>query len=124
MKDVYEVLQQKEADIANVRHEIQSLKLVSSLFSGELTLKDAREFLWQKEADLARVRHEIESLKIVAHLLSEGSASDEPTETRGESAAEAQDIDDRSEATGTDGLRPSVIVKPRPTLWNLLKRKT
>ena len=26
MKDVYEVLQQKEADAAHVRHEIQSLK--------------------------------------------------------------------------------------------------
>ena len=124
MKDVYEVLQQKEADIANVRHEIQSLKLVSSLFSGELTLKDACELLWQKEAEVARVRHEIESLKIVADLLSEGSASDEPAETHGESEAEAHDTDDRSEATGTDGLLPSLNVKPRPTLWNLLKRKT
>ena len=48
MKDVYEVLQQKEADVANVRHEIQSLKLVSSLLSDELALKDARELLRQK----------------------------------------------------------------------------
>ena len=37
MKDVYEVLQQKEADAANVRHEIQSLKLVCSLLPGEDT---------------------------------------------------------------------------------------
>jgi hypothetical protein len=124
MKDVYEVLQQKEADVASVRHEIQSLKLVSSLLSDELALKDAREFLRQKEADVARVRHEIESLKIVAPLLSEGLASDELTETRADSAGEARDIDDRSKATGTDGLFPSVIVKPRPTFWNPLKRKT
>ena len=124
MKDVYQVLQQKEADLANVRHEIQSLKLVSSLLSDELTLKDAREVLRQKEADVARVRHEIESLKIVTPLLSEGLASDELTETSADSAWEARDIDDHSKATGTDGLFPSGIVKPRPTFWNPLKRKT
>ena len=56
MKDVYEVLRQKEADVTNVRHEIQSLKLVSSLVSDELALKDARELLRQKEADVARAR--------------------------------------------------------------------
>ena len=76
MKDVYEVLQHKEADVANVRHEIQSLKLVSSLLSNELALKGARELLRQKEADVARVRHEIENLKIVAPLLSEELASE------------------------------------------------
>ena len=45
MKDVYEVLQQKQTDVANVRQQIQSLKLVSSLLSDELALKDARELL-------------------------------------------------------------------------------
>ena len=105
MKDVYEVLQQKEADAANVRHEIQSLKLVSSLLSDEFALKDARELLRQKEADVARVRHEIENLKIVAPLLSEELASDEPTKTRADSAVEeARDSDDLPKATGTDGL--------------------
>ena len=69
MKDVYEVLQQKETDAAIVRHEIQSLKLVCSLLSGESALEDVREFLRQREADLARVRHEFENLKIVAPLL-------------------------------------------------------
>ena len=82
MKDVYEVLQQKEADAANVRHEIQSLKLVCSLLSGESALEDVRELLQQREADVARLRHEIENLKIVAPLLSEELASDEPTQTR------------------------------------------
>ena len=77
MKDVYEVLQQKEADAANVRHEIQSLKLVCSLLSGESALDDLRELLRQREADVACVRHEIESLKIVAPLLSEEPATEE-----------------------------------------------
>jgi len=125
MKDVYEVLQQKEADVASVRHEIQSLKLVSSLFSEELTLKDARELLRQKEAEVARVRHEIENLKIVAPLLSEELASDELPKMRADSATEeARDIDDRSKATGTDGLFSSVTANPRATFWKLLKRKT
>ena len=125
MKDVYEVLQQKEAAVAIVHHEIQSLKLVSSLLSDELALTDACELLRQKEADVARVRHEIESLKIVAPLLSEELASDELTRKRAGSAAEeARDSGDRSEATGTDGLFSSLIANPRPTLWKLLKRKT
>ena len=125
MKDVYEVLQHKEADVANVRHEIQTLKLVSSLLSNESALKGARELLRQKEADVARVRHEIENLKIVAPLLSEELASDELTKTHAGSAAEvARDNDDRSKATGTDGLFSSVIANPRPAFWKLLKRKT
>jgi hypothetical protein len=33
MKDAYEVLQQKEADLARVRHEIESLQVVASLLS-------------------------------------------------------------------------------------------
>jgi hypothetical protein len=125
MKDVYEVLQQKEADVANVRHEIQSLKLVSSLLSDELAVKDAGELLRQKEADVARVHHEIENLKIVAPLLSEELASDELPKKRADSAAEeARDSDDRSKATGTDGLFSAVIANPRPAFWKLLKRKT
>ena len=125
MKDVYEVLQQKEADAANIRHEIQSLQLVCSLFSDELALEDVRELLQQREADVARVRDEIQNLKIVAPLLSEESASDELTD----SSAEARDNDNLSndnlsKATGTDGLFSSGIANPRPTFWNLLKRKT
>jgi hypothetical protein len=37
MKDVYEALQQKEADLARVRHEIESLQIVASLLSDDLT---------------------------------------------------------------------------------------
>jgi hypothetical protein len=125
MKDVYEVLQRKEAAVANVRHEIQSLKLVSSLLSDDLALKDARELLRQKEADVARVRHEIENLKIVVPLLSEELASDELTKTRADSSVEKErNSDDRSEATGTHGLFSSLIANPRPAFWKLLKRKT
>jgi len=125
MKDVYEVLQQKKAAVAIVHHEIQSLKLVSSLLSDELAVTDARELLRQKEADVARVRHEIESLKIVAPLLSEEAALDELTKTPADSVAEgARDSDDRSKATGTDGLFASVIANPRPAFWKVLKRKT
>ena len=124
MKDVYEVLQHKEADAANVRHEVESLKFVSSLLSEELALKDAHELLRQKETDIARVRHEIEHLKIVAPLLSEELSSDEPAKTRADSAAEeAGHLDRRAKATGTD-LFSSVIANPRPTFWNLIKRKT
>lgn len=125
MKEVYEVLQKKEADVANVRHEIQSLKLVCPLLSGELAAKDAAELLRQKEAEVARVRREIESLKIVAPLLVEEVASDELTKTRaGSQAEEARNSDDRSRATGTDGLFSSVIANPRPALWKLIKRKS
>ena len=124
MKDVYEVLLQKEADAANVRHEVESLKFVSSQLSEELALKDAHELLRQKETDIARVRHEIENLKIVAPLLSEELTSDDPTKTRADLAAEeTRDRDQRSKATGTD-LFSSVIANPRPAFWRILKRKT
>ena len=36
MKDVYEVLQQKEAELARVQHEIESLRIVASLLSDDL----------------------------------------------------------------------------------------
>jgi hypothetical protein len=36
MKDVYEALQQKEADLARVRNEIESLRVVASLLSDNL----------------------------------------------------------------------------------------
>ena len=125
MKDVYEVLQQKEVEVASVRHEIQSLKLVSSLLSDDFPVTDARELLRQKEADVARVRYEIENLRIAAPLLSEAFALDELPKTLTDSPTEEdRDIDYRAKATGTDGLFSSVIADPRPTLWKLLKRKT
>lgn len=125
MKDVYEVLRHKEAAVANVRYEIESVKFVISLLSEELALKDAGELLRQKEADVARVRHEIENLKIVAPLLSEGLASDELPRMGPDAAAKrTRNIDNRPKATGTDGAFPSATVNPRPTFWELIKRKT
>ena len=122
MNDVYAVLRQTEAAAANLRHEIESLKFVSSLLSDELALKDPRELLRQKEAELTRVRQEIAYLKIVAPLLSEELASDEATKTRADSSA--RDSDDLTKATGTDDMFSSGIANPRPTFWKLLKRKT
>ena len=40
MKDAYELLEQKEADLARVRHEIESLRIVSPLLSDEVTSED------------------------------------------------------------------------------------
>ena len=125
MKDVYEVLQQKEADAAHVRHEIESLKIVSSLLSDELHMKDARELVEQKEAEVARVRHEIEGLKIVAPLLSEELASDELTKKGAVSAAHEERAGGHHlEATGTEGMFASAVAGAGSTLWNRLKRKT
>jgi hypothetical protein len=47
MKNVDDILQQKETDIARVRHEIEGLRIVASLLSdelpfGEVTKRDAR----------------------------------------------------------------------------------
>ena len=36
MRNAYEVLQQKETDLARVRHEIESLRIVAPLLSDEL----------------------------------------------------------------------------------------
>ena len=40
MKNAYEVLQQKETDLARVRHEIESLRIVASLLSDELSSEE------------------------------------------------------------------------------------
>jgi len=40
MKNAYEVLQQKETDLARVRHEIESLRIVAPLLSDELTSEE------------------------------------------------------------------------------------
>jgi hypothetical protein len=41
MKNAYEVLQQKETDLARVRHEIESLWIVASLLSDELPSEES-----------------------------------------------------------------------------------
>jgi hypothetical protein len=80
--------------------------------------------LQQKETDLAYVRKEIESLQLVAPLLSDELPSDELTRKPASSAQETPDHSHVSEATGTDDLFSSVNANPRPTFWEILKRKT
>src|ERR1022692_3591326 len=41
MKNAYEVLQQKETDLARVRHEIESLRIVASLLLDELPSEES-----------------------------------------------------------------------------------
>ena len=41
MKDPYEVLEEKEADLTRVRHEIESLRIVTSLLVDDLNSNDS-----------------------------------------------------------------------------------
>ena len=123
MKGIHEVSQQKEAELAHVRKEIESLQIVAPLLSND-PLRDAYDVLQQKETDLAYVRKEIESLQLVAPLLSDELPSDELTRKPASSAQETPDQSHVSEATGTDDLFSSVNANPRPRFWEILKRKT
>jgi len=124
MKEIYELLQQKEADLAHVRKEIDALRIVEPLLSKESPSKDAFELLQQKEACVIRVRREVESLQIVAPLLSEELASHEVTSQAANSAEQTSDGIHVSEATGTDGMFSSFSANSRPKLWRILKGKT
>jgi hypothetical protein len=44
MKDAYELLQQKETDLARVRHEIDSLRIVAPLLSDDLAFEESTNF--------------------------------------------------------------------------------
>lgn len=123
MKGIREVSHLKEAELAQVRDEVQSLQVVAPLLSND-ALRNAYDVLQQKEADLARVRKEVESLQIVAPLLSDELPSDELTKRPASSAEETMDRSDDSEATGTVDLFPSMKASPRPKFWEILKRKT
>lgn len=118
MKDIYQVLQAKEADIARVRKEIENLRIVSLLFSNESSWENAYEFLHYKEEELARVRHEVESLQIAAPLLVDEVTSDEENQ----SASSIEEL--RPMATGTDGLYSSMAASRRGKFWKILKRRT
>lgn len=124
MKEIYELLQQKEAELAHVRKEIEGLRIVEPLLSNDPTVKDAFELLQQKETGVARVRHEIESLQIVAPLLSEEFPSDALAKNAASSAGQTVDLSHRSEATGTDGIFSSFSANSRPKFWRILKGKT
>ena len=123
MKGIHEVCQEKEAELARVRKEVEGLRLIAPLLSNDPE-RDARDVLRQKEADLAWVRKEIESLQLVAPLLSDELSSDD--ELTRKPASSTQETLDRSvsDATGTDGLFPSLKASPRPRFWEILKGKT
>lgn len=124
MKGIHEVWQEKEAELARVRKEVEGLRLVAPLLSSD-PLRNACEVLRQKETDLAWVRKEIESLQLVAPLLSdELSSDDELTRKPASSARETPDRRNRSHATGTDDLFPSLKASPRTRFWEILKGKT
>ena len=123
MKGIHEVSQQKEAELAHVRKEIESLQIVAPLLSND-PLRDAYDVLQQKETDLAYVRKEIESLQLVAPLLSDELPSDELIRKPASSAQETLDRSHGSEATGTDDLFSSTNASPRSRFWEILKRKT
>jgi hypothetical protein len=117
MKDLYQVLQQKEADIVRIRKEIESLHIVAPLLECDgLPLKDVYAVLQEKDTELARIRRETESLHIVAPLLSNESPSDDLNEPS--SATE------RLAPTGTGGPFSSMSAAPRAKFWKILRRKT
>ncbi len=122
MKDIDQVSQQKEADLARIRHEIESLRMVASLLSDELNSRDPYEVLKQKEADLTRVHNEVESLRIVAPLLCDELAPHEQKSANpGEETVRREHA---AEATGTHDLFSEVNAGPRRKLWGILSRKS
>ena len=54
MKNAYELLRQKEADLARVRHEIESLRVVAPLLSEESSSDDPEQVLWDERSRSAR----------------------------------------------------------------------
>ena len=123
MKDVLEVSQQKESELAQVRKEVESLHIVAPLLADDPS-RGIHEVLRQKEADLADVRREVESLQVVAPMLSDESSSDELARKPASSAEETAEQSHASEATGTDDLFPSMNASPRAKFWEILKKKS
>jgi hypothetical protein len=99
MKGIHEVLQQKEADLARVRKEVESLHIALLLLADELPDELPPDELGELP-------------------------SDEPTRKPASAAREALDVSPGSEATGTDDLLPSMKPSPRPRLWEILRAKT
>jgi len=122
MMEIHEVLKQKEAELADVRKQIESLHIVAPLLSNESTAKDPFDLLEQKQAAVACVRHEIESLQIVAPLLCDELLSKELSKKAASSAKETLDLGHHSQATGTDGMFSSLRPNSSHRFWKILKR--
>ena len=56
MKNAYEVLHQKEAELARVRHEIASLRIAAPLLSGESAVENSER---GEEKDLEDEKNEV-----------------------------------------------------------------
>jgi hypothetical protein len=94
MKDAYDILKQKEADLARVRHEVESLRIVGPLL-------DDLDSHQSDKTDL------ISEEKTEDHLIDDllNIVRDEHPDLK---------------ATGTDGLFSSITTS-RSGLWNRLK---
>jgi hypothetical protein len=104
MKNPYEVLQQKEADVARVRHEIDSLKMAIPLLAQDSADRPTAE---------APSTHE------------ESSTDQNPTsddEVRPALEDEETDLTLEARPTGTDGLFSS-IGGPRSRVWKIFRRE-
>ena len=131
MKELYEVLRQKETDVGRVRREIESLQVVAFLLYDQLscdkkesaTEKDAFAVLQQKESDVARIRHEIDSLQLVIPLLADDLPCDEVNKKKESAAQKTLNVGFGPDAIGTDGLFSSMIPVSRPKFWKALKRQ-
>ena len=92
MKDVYKVLQQKEADLARVRREVESLHIVASLLSTQSATEESAENF--------------------------GEMAKKPAS----SAEEGLEPAEETQATGTGDMFSSVVPPQRSHFWKILKR--
>ena len=97
MKDAYDVLKEKEADLARVRYEIESLRIVAPL------LVDDLKYDQSNKTDL-----------ISAEKTEDDLLNDDVLNMVRQNQPELK-------ATGTDGLFSSVT-NSTPRFWNILNR--
>ena len=96
MKGAYDVLKQKEADLARVRHEVESLRIVAPL------LDDLDSHQSDKTGLTSEERTEDHLIDNLMNMVREAHPD--------------------LKATGTDGLFSSIATS-RPGLWNRLKTR-
>jgi hypothetical protein len=75
MKDAYEVLYQKEADLARVRQEVESLRIAASLLTDEALAEQAGESPSRRSAMSAG------ESSLAAHLEAAATGTDGPSTT-------------------------------------------
>jgi hypothetical protein len=97
MKDAYEVLYRKEADLVRVRQEIESLTLVASL------LNDVDQ------------SSEEDAISAEPGLIADESKK-KPPSFEGQAFLPLPE----SPATGTDGQPSEIVRRPKKTFWNVL----